>query len=73
MSSETAPRLRGLSVNSEDINRALEVASAPDVLETVASDVFSWCLQWLLLCTDSRPFWKSGVGGALEMILNHCE
>ena len=45
VSSEIAPRLRGLSVNSEDVNRALEVASAPDVLETVASDVFSWCLQ----------------------------
>lgn len=45
MSSEIAPRLRGLPVNSEDASRALEVASAADVLETVASDVFSWCLM----------------------------
>lgn len=49
MFSEIALRLGGLSVNSEDGNRALEVALASDFLETVVSYVFSWCLKRLLV------------------------
>lgn len=79
-------RLGSLFGNSKRVNTILKVGLTSTLFGTMILEVFSWFLEWLLVCVSLRTMgvvvrhfiffqqlYPSRMWwGTLEMVLNHC-
>lgn len=84
--SEMVLRLGSLFGNSKRVNTILKVGLTSTLFGTMILEVFSWFLEWLLVCVSLRTMgvvvghfiffqqlYPSRMWwGTLEMVLNHC-